>query len=161
MRTGSNLVWVSSLWLSDSPLGRSFHMRNLRILNLCQVTVYLQSVSTISNKFFGWCGIWNKSCLSQTYLFHSSFKGWTFRVGALLESLTSEKKFPSVVKSYIKPRLLRGLWLQEAVMMLELGRWLELRLPGGLCGETIVCILVFIYVLVLFSSSWGTQMLWW
>lgn len=70
-----------------------------------------------------------------------------------METQTSEKTFPSVVKSYIKPCLLRGLWLQEVVTRMELGRWLWLRLHGGLCGDTIVCILVFIYVLVLFSSS--------
>lgn len=70
-----------------------------------------------------------------------------------MESQTSETKFPSVLKSYIKVGSLRGLWLQEAVTRMELGRWLWLWLPGGLCRETIVCILVFIYVLVLFSSS--------
>lgn len=41
-----------------------------------------------------------------------------------MESQTSEKKFPSVVKSYIKACLLRGLWLQEAVTRMEFGRWL-------------------------------------
>ena len=70
-----------------------------------------------------------------------------------MERQTSEKKFPSAVKSYIKPCSLRGLWLREAATRVELGRWLSLWFPGGLCGETSVYILVFIYVLVLFSSS--------
>lgn len=70
-----------------------------------------------------------------------------------METPTSEKTFPSVVGSYIKPCLLRGLWLREAVTRMELGRWPWLRLRGGQCGDTTVCILVFIYALVLFSSS--------
>ena len=41
-----------------------------------------------------------------------------------MERQTSEKKFPFAVKSYIKPCLLRGLWLREAVTRVELGRWL-------------------------------------
>ena len=57
-------------------------------------------------------------------LFHPSFKGVDFNIGALMESQTSEKNFPSVVKSPIKVPLLRGLWLQEAVTKMEPGRWL-------------------------------------
>lgn len=50
-------VWVSSPQFSDGPLESCFHVRNLWILNQCQVAIFLQSVPTTSSKFFGWCGL--------------------------------------------------------------------------------------------------------
>lgn len=154
-------VWASFPRLSDGPPESSVSMQETFEFSTC---AKLRSFVNLPQLFLAnsLADVAHRNkVLLMPNLFHSSFKRWTFSVGALMERQTSEKKFPSAVKSYIKPCSLRGLWLREAVTRVELGRWLSLWFPGGLCGETIVYILVFIYVLVLFSSSWGAQMLWW
>lgn len=65
-------------------------------------------------------------------LFHSSFKRWTFKRRSVNGRQTSEKKFPSAVKSYIKPCSLRGLWLREAA-----ARWNSA--DGCRCGFLEAC----------------------
>lgn len=85
------------------------------------------NLSSVCPNYF-WQTVWLTWHIEQVLFmpnsFHSSFKQWTFSVGALMERQTSEKKFPSVAKSYVKPCLLRALWLQETVTRVELGRWL-------------------------------------
>lgn len=143
---------MSSPWLPDSPLESSVSVQETLEFSTCARLPCFFNLSQLflANSLAEAAHKTSPICPS---LISFQLPGWTFSIGALMETQTSEKTSPSVVRSYIKPCLLRGPWLQEAVTGMELGRWLWLRLCGGLCGNMIVCILVFIYLLVLFSSS--------
>lgn len=106
--TSYQAVGVSSPQLPDGPLESSVSMQETLEFSTC---ARLPCFFNLSHLFLAHslAEVAYKASPVCPSLISFQLPGWTFSMGALTETQTSEKTFPSVVRSYIKPRLLRGL----------------------------------------------------